>query len=203
MKNKKRKIYLSNKLFYSLIVVLALLLIGVGVYAYNPTSPDTLGTPSVMGHTLSEIMPPYDCQNKGSYVKYSSGVWTCGAPSTGLNCNDCQYSFADLSPLPYGCDTPGEYLKFDGQGAMYGTWKCGNIPVTSVVKNSQLFNDCVATRRLDCPSGKNLIGGGCFSVSGEIQRSYPSTSTGPTEQAWFCKTTGTSACTIYTICANY
>jgi len=79
--NKRRviKISLSNKLFYSLIAVFAVLVLGIGVYAYGTSNPSTFG------HSISEIDPPAYCggYNDG-WLRYYDGSWQCeDTPSTG------------------------------------------------------------------------------------------------------------------------
>lgn len=72
-KGVKRKFNFSNKLSYSIIVVLAVLLVGVSVYAYGTSSPSTFG------HSISEIDPPTYCGGTGyndGYLVYQGG-WTC------------------------------------------------------------------------------------------------------------------------------
>jgi hypothetical protein len=66
---EKIEINVSNKLFYSVITLIAIILVGVGVYAYGGTAPAT------MGHTLGELIP--SC---GGMIKGTSGVansWSC------------------------------------------------------------------------------------------------------------------------------
>lgn len=65
-------IKLSNKLHYSLITIAAILLIGVGVYAYGGT------TPSTMGHSIGEIAPPSGCSAGQVLRMVPAGVgWDC------------------------------------------------------------------------------------------------------------------------------
>ncbi len=54
MKKKKmaKRFNISNKLAYTLIAILSIMLVAVGVYAYgNP------GTPTTLGHSTGELMP--------------------------------------------------------------------------------------------------------------------------------------------------
>ena len=51
---KKIQINMSDRLFYVLVVVGVMSLLGVGVYAYNSGA-----SPSVMGHSVEEKRSPY------------------------------------------------------------------------------------------------------------------------------------------------
>jgi hypothetical protein len=77
--NKMVKIVLPKKVAYSLLSIFILVVAAVGVYAWNGTSPSTLG------HTMSEIRP--SCS--GMLVSSGSdNTWTCipNPPScTGTN----------------------------------------------------------------------------------------------------------------------
>jgi len=100
--NKRRviKINLSNKLFYSLIAVFAVLILGIGVYAYGTSNP------SVMGHSMNEVQPPTQCNG---YLKYdSSNGWTCE-----------DVSVSDYTP-DITCDDNDEGLQWTGS-----SWSCG------------------------------------------------------------------------------
>jgi len=84
-----------------LIGVIAILILGIGVYAYN-----TNYGPSVMGHSMNEVQPPTQCNG---YLKYdSSNGWTC-AP------------FPSASAPPV-CDGGDEVLRWTGS-----SWVCGTI----------------------------------------------------------------------------
>ncbi len=75
---KKIEVNIPNKVFYSLITIVALIIFGAGVYAYGTSNP------AVLGHTISEITPPTNCNG---YLKYTSTGWSCGTPSgTPITC---------------------------------------------------------------------------------------------------------------------
>ena len=75
MKKKKGEVFknISNKLAYTLIVVLSLALLGIGVYA-------TTYTASGAGHPYTEIST---CPSNGQILKMSGGSWVCATPSAG------------------------------------------------------------------------------------------------------------------------
>lgn len=91
MKRGGIHIHLSNKLFFTLVAILAIILLGVGVYAV--TSPGVSGgwdpgdipTP---GHTIQDIAAPSGC-SYGEYLQYLSapisngGYWACSNPVSG------------------------------------------------------------------------------------------------------------------------
>jgi len=86
--DKKIEVNVSNKLFYTVITILAVLLIGVGVYAYGTNNPP------VMGHTISEIDPPQYCGASGyneGWLRYYNGAWHCdNTPSGSGDCPECE-----------------------------------------------------------------------------------------------------------------
>jgi hypothetical protein len=83
--DKKIEVNVSNKLFYTVITILAVLLIGVGVYAYGTNNP------SVMGHSISEIEPPQYCEASGGWLRHYNGAWHCDdTPSGSGDCPECE-----------------------------------------------------------------------------------------------------------------
>ena len=68
-----KKFDISNKLAYTLMVVLSIALLGISVYAWNYVPSN----PSVMGHSLNELQVPSGCV-AGQVMKLSGGVWACG-----------------------------------------------------------------------------------------------------------------------------
>ncbi len=60
---------ISNKFGYTLIVILTIVLLGIGVYAYGGTSPSTVG------HTTGEIMP--SCTGLIRGTSGSANSWSC------------------------------------------------------------------------------------------------------------------------------
>jgi hypothetical protein len=75
MKKKKGGVFsnISNKLAYTLIVILSLILLAIGVIAYGGTAPATVG------HTTGEIAWP-TCSS-GQYLTVSGGAVVCTAPA--------------------------------------------------------------------------------------------------------------------------
>lgn len=70
--NKKIEVNIPNRIFYSVISLIVVILVLTGVYAFGGSSP------SVVGHSIGELQPPYQCT---SYLKYdSSSGWTCSNP---------------------------------------------------------------------------------------------------------------------------
>lgn len=78
-KDVKNRNNISNKLSYTLLSILVILLFGAGVYAYGTSSPATFG------HSIGELSPPSPCSN-GQYLQWSqnnpTGYWVCKTPST-------------------------------------------------------------------------------------------------------------------------
>jgi hypothetical protein len=68
-KKRGKKFDISNKLAYTLIVILSIILLGVGVYA--------IGAVPNPGHAISQLQP---CDN-GQTLVVSGGVWTCATYS--------------------------------------------------------------------------------------------------------------------------
>lgn len=66
-----KKFNISNKLAYTLMIILSIALLGIGVVAYN------LPPPTNVGHTLNELQVPSGCV-AGQVMKLSGGVWACG-----------------------------------------------------------------------------------------------------------------------------
>ena len=65
-----KKFNISNKLAYTLIVILSIALLGIGVYAYN------LPPPTNVGHTLNEIAQPSGC-GSNQVLTWTGSAWTC------------------------------------------------------------------------------------------------------------------------------
>lgn len=81
---KKGKKQVSNKLHYTIVSLIALVLLSVGVYAFvSAPAPGAAPNP---GHDLSTISPPEGCTN-GQFLRflnpgsYPGRVWDCGTPS--------------------------------------------------------------------------------------------------------------------------
>jgi hypothetical protein len=71
MKRRLKRFNISNKLAYTIIVILFIITLGVGVYA--------IGSVPNPGHSLSQLQP---CDN-GQTLIVSGGAWTCTTPSSG------------------------------------------------------------------------------------------------------------------------
>lgn len=89
MKKRKEKLNISNRLAYFLIGVSVIILLGIGVYAYDG------GTPSVMGHTANELTWPSCAANQ---VLSSGG----GA----IGCKDSVDSRFTITPSGLCYDAP-------------------------------------------------------------------------------------------------
>lgn len=70
MEGGSKRFNISNKLFYTIVFVIALVLIGVGVYAYGTSSPTTFG------HSTNEIAAPSGCSS-GQVLSWTGSSWTC------------------------------------------------------------------------------------------------------------------------------
>ncbi len=86
----KFEINLTNKWLYSLIIIGVLLILGVGVWAYNSgTSPD------VMGHSFEELEEVQkqiegNCSGEAMVGVYENGSVMCESSSGGGSCSlDC------------------------------------------------------------------------------------------------------------------
>lgn len=73
-----KKFDISNKLAYTLMVVLSIALLGISVYAFS--SDPTAGTPSVMGHSLGEILWPTTCTSGQVLAVNTAGDAVCVTP---------------------------------------------------------------------------------------------------------------------------
>jgi len=109
---KKVIINLSNKTFYTLVVIGVLVLLGIGVYALSPGE-----TPNP-GHNIQDIGPPLDCES-GEVLQYDGDTETWACTSAGGvdtrcdeegNCDnvcigqECQSSWPSAGGCPTGYD---------------------------------------------------------------------------------------------------
>lgn len=67
---------ISNKLGYTLIVILTIVLLGIGVYALTP------GVAPSPGHTLATIAPPSPCSS-GQVITWNGANLVCSTPTSG------------------------------------------------------------------------------------------------------------------------
>ncbi len=70
LKVKKLQINFTDKWFYTFVVVISLIVIGIGVYAVNP------GESGDPGHNIDSIGPPIACDTD-QYLQWTGSVWTC------------------------------------------------------------------------------------------------------------------------------
>jgi hypothetical protein len=96
MVNKKRVMKnMSNKLFYTLIVFGAIILMGAGVFAAV-----TAGSTPSPGHSIDSVGAPSGCVS-GEYLKYyttqgGEGYWSCETPFSGVSaCSSCDTTFVN------------------------------------------------------------------------------------------------------------
>ncbi len=73
LKIKKLQINFTDKWFYTFVVVISLIAIGVGVYAAAGTTPDP-------GHPFTQLQP---CDVEGEILKSDGTTWTCGTDEAG------------------------------------------------------------------------------------------------------------------------
>lgn len=69
-RGKKINFHLSNKLSYTLVAIVIVLIIGVGVYALTP------GVAPNPGHSISEVAPPSPC-TANQNLQWSGTDWVC------------------------------------------------------------------------------------------------------------------------------
>lgn len=69
---RKIKIQISNKVFYTFLSVLVVLVLTVGINAYNPSL--TGGEPSIFGHSVDEIQGA--CPSTGTGCTFLSNYYT-------------------------------------------------------------------------------------------------------------------------------
>lgn len=124
MARKKRAIVfnISNKLAYTLIVILSIVLIGVGVYALTP------GVAPNPGHTIDYIAPPAGCIS-GQVLTWTSSGWSCQtvwdcitktASGTGSADARCDEYYSCISGSCIASGTDGIYSSYENAGG----WKC-------------------------------------------------------------------------------
>ena len=129
---KKIEVNISNKFLYSAIALFAILVFGIGVYAYGGNSP------SVVGHTMSELqssctgllrwtgsawacipLPP-TCTGTNNFLHWSGSSWSCESGCT----NTCTWVGGSSSPSPLECQMTNSnpyYNECLGDPASYTT----------------------------------------------------------------------------------
>lgn len=75
-KKRSKKFNISNRLAYTLIIILSIVLLGMGVYAYN------MPPPTNVGHTINEIAQPSGCL-ANQVLTWTGSAWTCTTPAAG------------------------------------------------------------------------------------------------------------------------
>lgn len=106
LKIKKLQINFTDKWFYTFVVIISLIAIGVGVYAAAGTTPNP-------GHPFVELQP---CNTAGEILKSDGTTWTCGADDVGNGGTSLWTQDTDLNiyyndgNIGIGTTTPGELL---------------------------------------------------------------------------------------------
>ncbi|MCK4997780.1 hypothetical protein KAS08_05755 [Candidatus Pacearchaeota archaeon] len=165
-------IKMTNKIFYSFVVVVVCLFVGVGVYAFTD---DNSGNPRVMGHSPDEMGIPTRCVD-GQVLKVFENVegnliWGCDSETV----------------LPVCVD--GQVLK-----AVDGVWTCGSDKDTHEVNTYEdlLYGD------FNVYNANSHIEGEClFGLGGKIkfvasQTTCEGNSCSETPQINICETSGTT-----------
>jgi hypothetical protein len=81
---------ISNKLGYTLIVILTIVLLGIGVYA------NSVGTAPNPGHLLSTLSPDSPCSS-GQVVSWNGANLVCTTPTTLPSCSTGQVAYMTSS----------------------------------------------------------------------------------------------------------
>ncbi|MCW8966542.1 MAG: hypothetical protein OQK82_07645, partial [Candidatus Pacearchaeota archaeon] len=136
----------SDKTFYTLIICSALIILGVGVYAFgNIPSP---------GHSISEIQT---CDSDGQVLKMSEGEWVCEQ--------------ATDTTLP-SC-SEGQVLKWDNGEWICGEDIDTDTNVLNSLERVDGGNGRTSNQHtVYCPSGKKTVGGGCNRYDGTGTTTY-------------------------------
>jgi len=120
VKNFNLKIAFGNKTFYTLIVIMILLITAGVVIAWQS------GNPAVMGHSLGELSAS-GCAD-GKVMKVSGGVWTCGDVSGMPSGTFCGFSATGSLVLCDGhdpkisCPVGYHSVYWISGGAIGGNW---------------------------------------------------------------------------------
>ena len=112
----------SNKTFYLLIGILAILAVSGIAYALNS------GDHSVHGHTFNELP---DCEN-GKVLKMSDGEWVCSSGDGGGSCAFCETC---------GGDYPTEKGRRYFQNSFAKWWGYGENCGGSYTEHEYIFNN--------------------------------------------------------------
>ncbi len=149
MKKRGRRfqfnVNMSNRLYYTLILIGILIIGGWVVYALTP------GIAPNPGHTLSEVAPPAGCSNN-QFLQWNatSGSWNCAnivGSGTGLGAWELRAERTD-----YLANTDGFVLAW--QGTDLGCWVIGvsdsnNPPTTTIIQDYSEGSITMPVRRGD------------------------------------------------------
>jgi hypothetical protein len=117
----KKRIDVSNRLSYTIIAVVALILLGAGVYAFG-------STPNI-GHSWSQMA---GCDSAGQTLSWTGNAWSCVALST--------YSGLKVYKSD-GVTVLGDFVQANGDLNTCSSWVYFDA---SIHQNVQLtFNDCL------------------------------------------------------------
>jgi hypothetical protein len=137
-----------------------LIIFAVGISAF--------GTITNPGHAISEIQK---CDSDGQILKMSGGNWVCGSDIKGLESID----WSSISNIPSGFA--------DGTDA---NTQLSSTQVRDYIISSRqivtLKRSNTNNVQVYCPSGKNLIGGGCHCRYSTLENSWPAA-----EERWYCE----------------
>ena len=157
-KRDKTNFKFSNRLHYTLIFIVAIILLSVGVYAYIVSpSPGTNPNP---GHNLSTIAPPAGCTG-GQYLRYvtieSVPHWECATPpsmpSGYLSGYEIVSRYEDSEDMSIGCPTGKVVLGGGCEANTYGISIEKSVPVTSYYWSCRFSEaDAYNTVRAICAS---------------------------------------------------
>jgi hypothetical protein len=145
VKKRLKKFSISNKLAYTLMVILSLALLGIGVYAYGGNNPP------VMGHTAGEINldwgPVIGCEGASNACSfYDTDPMEC------LDQNGCSnvcmgsYTLLCSSLDSYTCNSrSGGACSYDGYTCT-GSWSeavnCGDFHISDCASTSERSAYC-------------------------------------------------------------
>jgi hypothetical protein len=196
---KKRKDKISNRFYYVLIAVFAIVLLAVGVYAYGTSNPPAFG------HSVNEVAAPSGC-SPGQYLMFN--------PNDEYSTSDPYYNNWNCRSL-YSWTDAGSYVKPASNDAIGATQYCDengencvDVASNNYVKSVYHVNASTTSDTrvsVTCPNGK-LLSGGCSSKlvsdSTAISNSYPKS-----DNTWSCEyhdyATPLFPITAYAICASF
>ncbi len=173
-KKRSKKFNISNRLAYTLIIVLSIVLLGIGVYAYN------LPPPTNVGHTLNEIAQPSGCL-ANQVLTWTGSAWTCTTPAsipdTGIDWiktsggggsgsipTTGRWTYIDMG------DTNPKHIRFDAYIDASGTGTSGTGVYRMIVSTNSVASSSggtmIMTRNFQTPS----ISATQYQMSGDVWR---------------------------------